>query len=533
MHMQSAAHHRVRLSTWAWPLVAIAVAVVAMACGPATPTTLQPTPDYHALETRVESMLRATYTAMAPPATPTPEPTETATPGPETSLTLAPATPTPFVLSDLYQLAYVQGGPEGESSIVLEGVLPQDRVVLSRLAGPDAITDLAWSSDGKSLLFVSGYNALLSRRNERNLFVVRSDGSGLRMITGGYVPADKAPGPYVTLEGRVVGAQGDCLVSAQGISSPVSIEDTGNFVISGVPIGATWARAVCTADGRTLAGDTTIAAAGGVFPPTRIQVVEGGQGWKQADLSRNGAVLAGTYYRWGLGQEAADDTATANGERPASVEPDGEGGANYRFWGRIRGLESGYEADLETVQQGDLNGVDWSPVDDLLVGALTGGDGGWLWLWDATGASVGELYQMPNPDDQILTLANPSWSPDGRQLVFEARRWYWWGENRYRTDLMLVSGDGQTVQTLVESAWGEHASEPGWMPDGDTIVYQYVRTAPDRDLASADNGSIWMVQVSTGLRLPWTSGPDDRAPAPFPASGARPTPQAEPPATTD
>ena len=167
-------------------------------------------------------------------------------------------------------------------------------------------------------------------------------------------------------------------------------------------------------------------------------------------------------------------------------------------------------------------------MDDLLVGALTGGDGGWLWLWDATGASVGELLQMTNPDDQILTLANPAWSPDGQQLVFEVRRWYWWGENRYRTDLMLVSADGQTIQTLVESAWGEHASEPGWISDGDMVVYQYSLTSPDQDLASADNSSIWMVEVATGLRVPWTAGPGDMAPAPHPAEGAQPAPSPEP-----
>ena len=311
MHTQPGSLHRARLIGWVWPLVAIAVAMVAVACGPATPTVPQPTPDYHALETRVEGMLRATYTAMAPPRPPTSEPTATGTPTPAAVPATLSTTPTPGALPGRFRLAYVQRGTESKSNVALDGVLPQDSIVLSRLAGPDAITDLAWSPDGQSLLFVSGYNALLSRQNERNLFVVRSDGSGLRMLTGEHIPADEAPGPYVTLEGRVVGAEGDCLVSAQGVSSPIAVEETGNFLISGVPIGATWARAVCVSDGRTLAGNVTITAEGDVFPPTRIEVMEGGQGWKQADLARDGTVLAGTYYRWGLSQEAVTETTPA------------------------------------------------------------------------------------------------------------------------------------------------------------------------------------------------------------------------------
>ncbi|MGI6376613.1 MAG: hypothetical protein ACOX3S_11520 [Anaerolineae bacterium] len=479
----------------AWPLAAVALALVAMACSAPTATAPAPTPDYHALETRVEAMLHATYTAMAPPPTETPVAAE--------GLTEAQPTPTPTVtptrLPEIHRLAYVQVPVDGEPSIVLERERPEDLLELEHLTGPERVTDLSWSADGEQLVFVSTYGAILSRGNERNVFIVRSDGTGLRMVTGDYVPPDQAPGPFVSLEGRVVGAVGACVVSAQGVSGPVEVDETGSFELVGVPVGATWARVVCTSDGHTLRGDVDLVVTDGVFAPVLIQVVDSGQGWKQADLSRDGNILAGTYYRWAL---------------------DDEGKPQYRFEGRIVGLASGFQGQLEDAPEGSLDGVAWSPVEDVLVGAVTGSDGAWLWLWDVTGASVRELLAMPNPDDQILTLANPAWSPDGSQVAFEVRRWAWWGEGTRRTDLMVVSADGANLRTLVELDWGEHAVEPGWMPDGQTVTYQYSRTAPDQEVTAADNGSIWMVDVQTGLRLPWTSGPYDYCPAPRPVGGA-------------
>ena len=248
------------------------------------------------------------------------------------------------------------------------------RLVELETTGPDA-SPIGWSLDGEQLVFVSAYRAILSRGNERNVFIVRSDGTGLRMVTGDYIPADQAPGPYVSLEGRVVGGIGSCVVSAQGVAGPVEVSETGAFELVGVPVGTTWARAVCTSGGRTLRGVVDLSANDGIFEPVLLQVADGGQGWKQASLSRDGNILAGTYYQWEL---------------------DGEGEAQYRFWGRIVGLTTGFQGELVGAPEGSLDGVAWSPVEDVLVGAITADEGGWLLGVVSLRASV-RVCDCPTP----------------------------------------------------------------------------------------------------------------------------------------
>lgn len=538
MYSHTTTTKRTAVRAWGWSVAIISVAILAMACGAATPAQPQPTPDYEALETRVQAMLDATYTAIAPPATATstPEPTHTVTPEP--TPTVPEATPTFAVVEPGWQIAYVRREAGGEPSIVLEGALPEDTLVLEHLSGMDSISDLAWSPDGEWLLFVSEHDALLSRSNERNLFMVRKDGSGLQMITGDHVAADKAAAPYVPLEGRIVGVEGACLVSAQGISSPVAAEEDGSFLILGVSLEATWARAVCSSEGRTLAGDVTLTATEGALQAIEIPVLEEGRGWKQAHWSRDGAIIAGTLYGWAPAEQVDADVETDSVDGEDQDQPEGsllaistpsaESPVDYRLWGRILAPTSGYEAELDRAVEGDLNGLSWSPTEDLVLGAVTGGEGGWLWLWDVTGESVGELFQMPNPDDQIITLANPAWSPDGTQVVFEVRRWYWWGEDKFRTDLMLLSTDGPSVEPLVTLDWGEHAIEPTWLGDGRKVVYQYSLLSPDQELSFVEDGSIWLVDVATGQQLPWTSGPRDFAPAANPLAGRAVTPMPNP-----
>ena len=56
----------------------------------------------------------------------------------------------------------------------------------------------------------------------------------------------------------------------------------------------------------------------------------------------------------------------------------------------------------------------------------------------------------------------PSWSPDGRRIVFSAN------VDERRFDIYTVGADGKDVR-LVTS--GEDSFEPAWSPDGKTIAF--------------------------------------------------------------
>jgi len=65
-----------------------------------------------------------------------------------------------------------------------------------------------------------------------------------------------------------------------------------------------------------------------------------------------------------------------------------------------------------------------------------------------------------------LTNVNPSWSPDGRQIVFETRR-------HGRAQLYVINADGTGERRLTRSLGDD--THPAWSPDGSTIVFDSIR----------------------------------------------------------
>src|SRR5689334_22329492 len=68
---------------------------------------------------------------------------------------------------------------------------------------------------------------------------------------------------------------------------------------------------------------------------------------------------------------------------------------------------------------------------------------------------------------QVFLNINPSWSPDGRQLVFESAR-------HGNTTLYTINADGTGERRLTYTGYGDD-THPAWSPDGKTILFDSSR----------------------------------------------------------
>jgi len=88
--------------------------------------------------------------------------------------------------------------------------------------------------------------------------------------------------------------------------------------------------------------------------------------------------------------------------------------------------------------------------------------------------------------------SNPSWSPDGSQIVFEERVEV--EIQGVAQGIAIVNADGSNFHWLVQSPFSAHETEPHWSPDGATIVFE--RT----------DGTLALIPAVGGAITPLTSG---------------------------
>jgi hypothetical protein len=302
-----------------WPvlgLVALMTALLCVSCaqpGSQVPTS---TPQYEATETMVAQALEARITALAPAQSPTPTLDDhKASQGP--AVTTTPTLPLTATAGPLPLGAYGRTGQDQAMNLVLYALAGSSAgELLTHFAEPNHLNDIVWSPDGQWIAFVSSHDFIMSRSNERNVFLVRPDGTGMHMATGDAVDPQDAPGPYVTLKGQVTGSTGPALVYAQGAPSVVTTDADGLFQMDGVPASATWVRAVSQSETQVLQGETFLV--GGIgSSEVQIPLTAGGQGWRDVSFSRDGSRIAGVTYSWVLNDAGEREYTTPAASIPS------------------------------------------------------------------------------------------------------------------------------------------------------------------------------------------------------------------------
>ena len=228
-----------------------------------------------------------------------------------------------------------------------------------------------------------------------------------------------------------------------------------------------------------------------------IAVSPGGEGWRDVSFSPDSQRLVGTHYTWRL---------------------DEQGEIVYEVKGVLYDVETGAYGMLELPEGATFHGAAWSSDGQRIVGGLSDEEAAYLWEWNVQGASVGELLRMDNPEDQILTIARPVWSPDGARLAFELHRWYWWSEEKFRTDLMVVDADGQNVATVIEADWAWHATQASWSSTSAALFYQYFASETDLGGLMPTRADVWSVTIDSGEPVRWTEDEVSFLPAVRPVS---------------
>jgi len=96
-----------------------------------------------------------------------------------------------------------------------------------------------------------------------------------------------------------------------------------------------------------------------------------------------------------------------------------------------------------------------------------------VWVMDADGGHARAVTSFP---DSIGRAQWPTWSPDGRRIAVQVGRYQRDDPARDRSDIWVidVASLGATNLTPGDDAWLDET--PSWSPDGKTIVFQSTRS---------------------------------------------------------
>ena len=162
----------------------------------------------------------------------------------------------------------------------------------------------------------------------------------------------------------------------------------------------------------------------------------------------------------------------------------------------VRGL-SGNAREVPLTSDGNHNVQPaWSP-DGRFIAYHSLRHGG-IWVIAARGG---------NPRQVVPVGARPAWSPDGSQLAYQTDEHGDAAPNGFSAQagsrIWIVDADGRNARAVATRPLGGHAS-PSWSPDGRTIVFSVFDAAEDNGIwaASLDSGDTWPLHRALSLYDP-------------------------------
>ncbi|HMO57850.1 MAG TPA: hypothetical protein PKC19_10855, partial [Roseiflexaceae bacterium] len=135
------------------------------------------------------------------------------------------------------------------------------------------------------------------------------------------------------------------------------------------------------------------------------------------------------------------------------------------------------------------------------------GSGRLLFVASRGTANAIDIFSSDLAGEQVVNLTNhagpdrsPSWSPDGREIVFASRREANW-------DLYLMNADGSDLRRLTNHP--AYDGEPAWSPDGRRIAFTSNRDGSlDLYLLTIADGSIMRLTSDSAVNAQPAWSPD-------------------------